>query len=660
MTIIDTTKNAATNSALPPLDRSPKSNWVEDAGGLPTYIDKIARRLHANGMTIPRAIATAIATVKRWAAGGGDVHPDTRAKAARAVAEWEALKLKANAKRLAKSEAIAFIADNGDVFEVTDIGGDEIELTKAANSYAAESVKIRMLRRKMGSDPHPFKPARWASRPSGAKRCLHCGSSPDAEIHGDAVTKRALHSMRDGRFPIPNVAALQAAVTRYNALPADHDKRPAIAGHIKRRAKELGVADPLGEVTKALSATDQAAFDAETARIKTSREGPGSKPHKFKAAQWTHPNGHPRCRVCGQEQRLPDGFKGDLTKIPFEDWPVADCKGWVAKDLGPLGSWTGKDPTEDGVMVALFLHPDVAYKLALEGGESPDQLHITLAFLGKVDEQTVDRNTVARVVSSVASRFDFLTGRYNGLGRFEADDRGVGWPLVALPDVPGLSTFREALVAALTDVGVNVYDNHGFTAHTTLGYVTPADEGDAARILSDGFDGIDVSFGTVCLAWGPDRFEAPFGYAAMNATVVKAGPMVESDPAKHYTLGPWYPAAPTDVTAADLDAHGEFVTAPDVQEMVWDYVRAGDRDLRLQHTDGTKIGEWVELLCIPAPMTVPLTLPTGETVTKTFAAGTPFMGAVWNDLGWNLVERGEIRGFSFGGSAEKMAVEVGA
>jgi hypothetical protein len=85
------------------LDRSPKANWVERAGGLPRYINDIAHDLHTErGMTISRAIATAVSKVKKWAAGGDNVKPDTRAKAAAALAEWEKLKAKNAAKRSTK------------------------------------------------------------------------------------------------------------------------------------------------------------------------------------------------------------------------------------------------------------------------------------------------------------------------------------------------------------------------------------------------------------------------------------------------------------------------------------------------------------------------------------------------------------------------------
>lgn len=106
--------------SYPSLERVPgKQNWVDKAGGLPSYIERIAKHLHyEKGMDISRAIAVAVNTVKRWATagtvtkkGGKGVTPATRAKAAKAVAEWEAKKAKAKAKTAAKAalsqEAVA-------------------------------------------------------------------------------------------------------------------------------------------------------------------------------------------------------------------------------------------------------------------------------------------------------------------------------------------------------------------------------------------------------------------------------------------------------------------------------------------------------------------------------------------------------------------------
>jgi phage head maturation protease len=87
------------------LDRSPKKNWVENTGRLPAYIEEIAKSIHEKrGLPLEQAIPIAIATVKKWAAGGGDVEPDTRAKAAKAVSEWEALKARNAAREKGISE----------------------------------------------------------------------------------------------------------------------------------------------------------------------------------------------------------------------------------------------------------------------------------------------------------------------------------------------------------------------------------------------------------------------------------------------------------------------------------------------------------------------------------------------------------------------------
>ena len=70
-------------------------NWIEKKGGnLPPYVRKVARGIMKSGKTKSQAIAIAISRIKKWAAGGDNVDADTKAKAAKALAEWEALKAK--------------------------------------------------------------------------------------------------------------------------------------------------------------------------------------------------------------------------------------------------------------------------------------------------------------------------------------------------------------------------------------------------------------------------------------------------------------------------------------------------------------------------------------------------------------------------------------
>lgn len=45
--------------------------------------------------------------------------------------------------------------------------------------------------------------------------------------------------------------------------------------------------------------------EKETEQINKNKQKPeAKKPHKFVSAKWTHPNGHPRCLICGDEERI--------------------------------------------------------------------------------------------------------------------------------------------------------------------------------------------------------------------------------------------------------------------------------------------------------------------------------------------------------------------
>lgn len=113
--------------AYPDLERKPggPDNWVEAAGGLPSYIERIAKHLHyEKGMSISRSIAVAVNTVKRWAKGGTvtkygttkRITPKTQALAAAAVASWEAKK---KAGRLALSAPLLNATDLSFVDDAT-------------------------------------------------------------------------------------------------------------------------------------------------------------------------------------------------------------------------------------------------------------------------------------------------------------------------------------------------------------------------------------------------------------------------------------------------------------------------------------------------------------------------------------------------------------
>ena len=107
------------------------------------------------------------------------------------------------------------------------------------------------------------------------------------------------------------------------------------------------------------------------------------------------------------------------------------------------------------------------------------------------------------------------------------------------------------------------------------------------------------------------------------------------------------------------DAHNETISADDLQKAIWDWVRSEDRSIYLQHTE-EKAGEMVEIMTFPFEFTTSLAVP-NEGITKyTFPENTPFMGTIWEPWAWELVKAGELRGYSIGGLASRIEVDIGA
>ena len=80
------------------LDWSPRKNWVEEEGGLPAYIEKVAIGImKGTGKTREQAIPIAISRIKVWATGKG-VNADTQARAVAALAEWQKMRASAKAR----------------------------------------------------------------------------------------------------------------------------------------------------------------------------------------------------------------------------------------------------------------------------------------------------------------------------------------------------------------------------------------------------------------------------------------------------------------------------------------------------------------------------------------------------------------------------------
>lgn len=120
---------------------------------------------------------------------------------------------------------------------------------------------------------------------------------------------------------------------------------------------------------------------------------------------------------------------------------------------------------------------------------------------------------------------------------------------------------------------------------------------------------------------------------------------------KRFTLGPWY-------IPDTRDAHDEWTDSEELQNALWEYVKKGDRRIRLQHNKSVVAGEWLETMTWPYPVTVPVTKANGDSEDVTYPTGTVFMGVQWEPWAWELVKKGKLSGYSIGGKAERMLVDL--
>ncbi len=162
-----------------------------------------------------------------------------------------------------------------------------------------------------------------------------------------------------------------------------------------------------------------------------------------------------------------------------------------------------------GMMFALYPSPGVASELAINGEEPAEELHVTLVYLGDMQDQDAkpDVFKLAGIGKFIAGAFPPLVGKIGGLGRFKSDgDSGDADPVYASVDVPGLAELRTMLARTLKARDIFVAEDHGFTPHITLAYV-PGDAPTPAGIELP--DNIPCAFETLSLVIGEQRYDFP-------------------------------------------------------------------------------------------------------------------------------------------------------
>lgn len=204
------------------LDESPGSNWVQEAGGLPDFICKVARAIKRGGKTTSEAIAIAVSRMKVWASGKG-VDKDTQAKAAKALAEWEEKRAKSHAKSGAKKADHALAASVS--FDVSDV-----DLLRAV----AFTPKCQM---------HPLDVVLAATEKTSALQQI-LAFAADKETGGQ-YGNVSYADTKNKKYPIDTAAHVRAAWSYINQAKNQGGYSPAelssIKSKIKAAAEKFGI-----------------------------------------------------------------------------------------------------------------------------------------------------------------------------------------------------------------------------------------------------------------------------------------------------------------------------------------------------------------------------------------------------------------------------------
>jgi len=181
-------------------------------------------------------------------------------------------------------------------------------------------------------------------------------------------------------------------------------------------------------------------------------------------------------------------------------------------------------PVAGDVILCLLPDPDLAASLAVEGGEPPERLHLTLATLGS--PTTLERATVEAAVASAlapepaeageaegAEPISSIEGTFDGLARFPVGDSGI--PVVTTFSAPNLADLQGDLLESL-GTALDLPDQaEGFLPHVTLRYV----DGDpSAEIPLGPPPGIKATFSEIVLAFGDVSEDGNLTYFAMDGS----------------------------------------------------------------------------------------------------------------------------------------------
>ncbi len=219
----------------------------------------------------------------------------------------------------------------------------------------------------------------------------------------------------------------------------------------------------------------------------------------------------------------PKGLVADAIKVWTREHIGQELLVTNEKDPGLVEIWDDRAVNPDdiakagsGVMIAFMLDDVTAKSLAVPGGEDPKDMHVTLAYLGKLDK--IDMSALPgleQAIKSYAAEHAPISGTIDGPIRFSAKPQTEGRDVcVAAFCNPGIQEFRAGLVDAIKAAGIDVPRVFDYRPHVCIKYI-PVDAAMPVQRIAP----MPVTFSAITLSVGGARKSYP-----LSGSVVKYSP----------------------------------------------------------------------------------------------------------------------------------------
>lgn len=330
-----------------------------------------------------------------------------------------------------------------------------------------------------------------------------------------------------------------------------------------------------------------------------------------------------------------------------ETAPAPAVKAEISMQTGDLPPNKQVDEPEQehkGVMLALWVPGGVAKSLAVEGGNNPDDMHLTLGYFGKLgtDVTTEQADAMFKCVSMAAKTAKPFKGSISGVGRFAGTNTSDGKDvLYASVDLPGLAKFRTELMEEMQKCsGVVKSEVHDFTPHITLKYIA---EDEPSPIQKLGRQ--EVAFSHIVMAVGKDKRVINLG--EVEQTFKRWMPICKVESERRRVTG-------IVLQPEVVDAQADVISAEAIEDAAHAFLANYNTKTKvgLQHSvaPGSPVGQFPKGLHLVESYVAPVEM---------ILNGRPIKKGTWlmtvfveDDEVWARVKSGQIRGFSIGGIAK--------